>query len=114
MNTYQGRLQLRVDQVLPLKDDEYDVEDLVFTPENTTDVASAFAQIMESIEAPELKALMASCLRDEDLMEKFNGGAAGKKWHHAFRAGWCSIVMRWRGLRRRCAICFRDWTGTCC
>jgi 3'-5' exoribonuclease len=87
VNTYQGRLQLRVDQVLPLKDDEYDVEDLVFTPENTTDVASAFAQIMESIEAPELKALMASCLRDEDLMEKFNGGAAGKRWHHAFRGG---------------------------
>ncbi|MFP6615357.1 MAG: HD domain-containing protein [Candidatus Hydrogenedentota bacterium] len=87
VNTYQGRLQLRVDQVLPMKEDEYDTEDLVFTPENTTDISSAFVKIMETIENPFLKALVDSCLGDESFMEKFNACAAGKKWHHAFRGG---------------------------
>jgi len=87
VNTYQGRLQLRVDQVLPMKEDEYDTEDLVFTPENTTDIASAFVKIMETIENPTLKQLVDSCLSDKEFMEKFHACAAGKKWHHAFRGG---------------------------
>ncbi|MFP6582116.1 MAG: HD domain-containing protein [Candidatus Hydrogenedentota bacterium] len=87
VNTYQNRLQLRVDQVLPMKESEYDTEDLVFTPENTTDVASAFIQIMQSIENPHLKALIDVSLADETLMAEFKACAAGKKWHHAFRGG---------------------------
>lgn len=87
VNTYQGRLQLRVDQVLPMKENEYDSDDLVFTPENTTDVASAYISIMESIENPHLKKLVNSCLDDETLMNEYNACAAGKKWHHAFRGG---------------------------
>ena len=87
VNTYQGRLQLRVDQVLPLKEDEYDAADLVFTPENTTDISSAFVKILETITHPPLKQLVDSCLADEDFMEKFNACAAGKKWHHAYRGG---------------------------
>ncbi len=87
VNTYQGRLQLRVDQVLPLKEGEYETEDLVFTPENTTNVSDAYYQIMESIQTPILKELLETCLKDEELMEKYNACAAGKKWHHAFRGG---------------------------
>ena len=87
VNTYQGRLQLRVDQVLPMKEAEYDSADLIFTPENTTDIASAFISIMESIENPHLKRLINSCLDDEALMTEFKACAAGKKWHHAFRGG---------------------------
>lgn len=87
VNTYQNRLQLRVDQVLPMKDDEYDTEDLVFTPENTTDISSAFVKIMETVEETSLKKLVDSCLSDDSFMEKFNACAAGKKWHHAFRGG---------------------------
>lgn len=87
VNTYQNRLQMRVDQVLPMKDDEYDTADLVFTPENTTDVASAFAQIMQTVEQPHLKALVEACQSDETFMADFNSCAAGKKWHHAFRGG---------------------------
>lgn len=87
VNTYQNRLQMRVDQVLPMKEAEYDTEDLVFTPENTTDVASAFIQIMQSIENPYLKALIDASLADETLMGEFKACAAGKKWHHAFRGG---------------------------
>ena len=87
VNTYQGRLQLRVDQVLPLKDDEFDTEDLVFTPENTTNISEAFIKIMQSIESPILKELVESCLSDTKLMDGYNACAAGKKWHHAFRGG---------------------------
>ena len=87
VNTYQGRLQLRVDQVLPMKDGEYDTTDLVFTPENTTDIASAYFQIMGTIENPHLKKLINACLDDEALMTEYKACAAGKKWHHAFRGG---------------------------
>ena len=87
VNTYQGRLQLRVDQVLPLKDDEFETEDLVFTPEDTTNISDAFVKILQSIETPILKELIDSCLADEALMEKYTACAAGKKWHHAFRGG---------------------------
>jgi 3'-5' exoribonuclease len=87
VNTYQGRLQLRVDQVLPLKEGEYENEDLVFTPEDTADVASAFLKIMATIENPHLKQLIEICEADETFMSEFKACAAGKKWHHAFRGG---------------------------
>jgi 3'-5' exoribonuclease len=87
VNIYQGRLQLRVDQVLPLKADEYETEDLVFMPENTTNVSEAYESILNSIETPILKELIDNCLADAELMEQYHACAAGKKWHHAFRGG---------------------------
>jgi len=87
IHTYQNRLQVRVDQVLPLKDGEYDQGDLVFSPGDTSDVSDKFGAILDTIKDKWLKQLVDGFRNDDDFMKKFLGCAAGKKWHHAFRGG---------------------------
>jgi 3'-5' exoribonuclease len=87
VTSYQDRLQVRVDQVLPLREEEYNLEDLIFTPENTEEVSGKFRAIMESVQNEWLRKLVFSFLEDEAFMTRFSSAAAGKKWHHAFRGG---------------------------
>lgn len=85
--TYQDRLQVRVDQVLPLKDSEYNTEDLVYVPDNTREAAGKLRAIVETIENEWLRRLTQAFLEDDAFMEHFLNAAAGKKWHHAYRGG---------------------------
>lgn len=87
VNTYQNRLQLRVDQVLPLKQDEYDPADLVFTPEDRADAMAKFRAILDTVENKWLKAVIDAFLSDVPFMEKLAGAGAGKRWHHAYPGG---------------------------
>ncbi|MCC6696599.1 MAG: HD domain-containing protein [Candidatus Hydrogenedentes bacterium] len=87
VTSYQDRLQLRVDQVLPLRKDEYNPEDLVFVPEDTTEVFRQFRTLMEKVENEWLRKLVNSFLEDASFVERFSAAAAGKKWHHAYRGG---------------------------
>ena len=87
VHTYQNRLQVRVDQVLPLKDGEYEQADLVYMPDDTGDVTDKFCTIMNSIQTKWLKELAQAFIADSEFMDKFKACAAGKKWHHAFRGG---------------------------
>ncbi len=87
INTYQNRLQVRVDQVLPLKDGEYDPEDLVASGENSGEALEKFLAIMGTVENEWLKQLLNAFFDDARFMEKFEVAAAGKKWHHAHRGG---------------------------
>lgn len=87
VNNYQNRLQLRVDQVVALKDDEFDPADLVYAPEDTSGAAEKFVEIVRSVSEDHLKQLVESFLEDDEFMAAFNGAAAGKKWHHAFPGG---------------------------
>lgn len=87
VTSYQGRLQLRVEQVLPLRENEYDAEELVFTSPNTEDVLGKFKTILSTIQNEWLGRLVGSFLEDAEFMTRFAAAAAGKKWHHAFRGG---------------------------
>ncbi len=87
VNSYQGRLQLQVERVVPLRDGEYDVNDLVFTPEDAEEDITGVRTILESIEHPWLKQLIDSFLQDSEFMSRFLGAAAAKKWHHEYRGG---------------------------
>ncbi len=87
VTSYQDRLQVRVDQVLPLREEEYNLEDLIFTPENAEEVSGKFRAIMESIQNEWLRKFVFSFLEDDAFMTRFSSAAAGKKWHHAFRGG---------------------------
>lgn len=87
VNTYQGRLQVRVDQILPLKDDEYDLADLVYTPEDAEAVSAKFFDIVKTVADPWLAKLVAAFLDDQDFVKRFIGAGAGKKWHHSFPGG---------------------------
>ncbi len=97
ISSYQGRLQIRTNQVLPLRDGEYDQADLVYVPENTKDVVKNLSAVLEKIENKWIKKLVDSFLADEEFMARFSTAAAGKKWHHAYSGGLaqhCYELMR--------------------
>ena len=87
VTSYQERLQVRVEQVLPMRENEYDASDLVFTHPEATDLAVRFRAAMDSIQDPHLGALVRSFLDDPEFMKRLEAAAAGKKWHHAYRGG---------------------------
>lgn len=87
VSSYQERLQVRVEQVLPLRDDEYDPADLVYEPEDGNDTMQEFQALLETIEDEWLTKLVDAFLRDEEFVAAFKAAAAGKKWHHAHRGG---------------------------
>ncbi len=85
--TYQERLQIRVDQVSPLRESDYDPIDYVFTPEDADEVWTSFCALMSGIQNEYLRRLVDGFLADEAFTSKFRRAAAGKKWHHAYRGG---------------------------
>jgi len=87
VSVYQGRNQLVVEQVVPLRDGEYDIEDLVFTPEDTREHLDGFRGILATIEEPHIKQLVDKFMSDADFVSRFTHAAAAKKWHHEHRGG---------------------------
>mgnify|MGYP000396417355 FL=1 len=87
VNTYQGRLQIQVDQVLPLRDTEYDAEDLISKAEDTTADLKALRKVLDSLKNTWLQELIKRFWADEDFMSQFKAAAAAKKWHHEYRGG---------------------------
>lgn len=87
ITSYQDRLQVRVDQVVPLREEEYNLADLIFTAANTEELSGKFRAIIGSIQNEWLRKLTLSFLDDAGFMARFSSSAAGKKWHHAFRGG---------------------------
>jgi len=85
--TYQGRLQVRVEQVLPLKNDEFDTGDLVYTPEDTEAFVEKLRGILDTVKDEWLRKLLDAFWNDEAFMTRFAQAAAGKRWHHAHRGG---------------------------
>lgn len=87
VTSYQERLQVRVDQVLPLRESEYDAADLSDAPLNANELLNAFVERLKAINDPWLSKLVASFLNDDAFMAKLKVAAAGKKWHHAYPGG---------------------------
>lgn len=87
VNSYQNRLQVRVDQVLPLKNGEYDPGELMYVPETAGEGVRELVEILQTIENPSLTRLIDAFLNDAAFMDKFANAAAGKKWHHAYPGG---------------------------
>lgn len=87
VTSYQGRLQIRVDQVLPLRDGEYDLSDLSYVPEALDQTVAEFVAILRTVKNEWLAKLVDSFLSDEGFMKDFAEAAAGKKWHHAYTGG---------------------------
>ncbi len=85
--SYQDRLQIRVDQVLPLRKEEFNPADLVYEPDDTGDMFNKFRDLLGSIQNEWLRRLVDAFLNDGDFVRDFTRAAAGKKWHHAYRGG---------------------------
>lgn len=87
VSTYQDHLQVRVEQVLPLKAGEYDLADLVWAPTDAEEYAAKLRAVLQTVENEWLRKLIDAFCTDEEFMARFTKAAAGKKWHHAYPGG---------------------------
>jgi len=87
VQTYQGRLQMHVEQILPMNDGDYALSDLVNSAGNEAETLGKFRAILDTVENPHLKALNAAFLDDGDFVGLFAQAAAAKGWHHEYRGG---------------------------
>ncbi|MDQ1256457.1 MAG: hypothetical protein QG656_1053 [Candidatus Hydrogenedentes bacterium] len=87
VSTYQGRLQVRVEQMLPMKEGEFDTDDLVWTPDDIKENAEKLRALLDSVQNEWLRKLLDSFLEDAAFIGEFCRAAAGKKWHHACPGG---------------------------
>ena len=87
VQSYQGRLQIQVDQVLPLREGDFNSADLVAVNEDSEDNWEKFLAVLNSIKDPWLSKLRDLLLEDTAFIEEFRHAAAAKKWHHEYRGG---------------------------
>ena len=87
VSSYQDRPQIRVDQVLPLREGDFSAQDLVAAPEDSGQMMQAFREAMGQIADPWLTQLVARFLDNAEFCARFAEAAAGKKWHHAHPGG---------------------------
>lgn len=87
VSAYQGRLQLQVERVLPLREGEYDVADLVYTPDDSKGDLDGLRAVLETVENPWIRRLIDAFWADADFVARFTTAAAAKKWHHEYRGG---------------------------
>ncbi len=87
VTSYQGRLQLRVEQVTPLRDCDYSRADLVDMPENAAGALEELRNLLSVVKQPHMRRLIDAFWEDAAFLEAFGAAAAAKKWHHEFRGG---------------------------
>jgi 3'-5' exoribonuclease len=85
--SHQDRLQIRVEQVLPLREQEYDACDLVLSTGDLDTAAEKYRETLLSVQNPWLKSLIERFLADDEVMGLFRVASAGRKWHHSCRGG---------------------------
>ena len=97
INLYQNRLQVRVEQVLPLREGDYSLDDLVLTSTGAEEELERLRGILETIKEPSLRKLLDLFWSDADFLKQFTAASAAKKWHHEYRGGLvrhCSEMAR--------------------
>lgn len=85
---YQNNLQIIINNIGVVDSDKVNLED--FLPRTEKDVAKMFDEVKKIIAAvknPQLKALLAEYLADEELMARFCEAPAAMKLHHSCLGG---------------------------
>jgi 3'-5' exoribonuclease len=88
VESYQGNLQLIMEQAWPAKPGTFDLADLI--PHTKHDIGEMFARlagIMKTIRNKALRALIDAYLADQKLMTDFRRAPAAQSFHHAFVGG---------------------------
>ncbi len=85
---YQSNLQIVVNSVSVIETDKVNLDDfLARTEKDTEKMFQEVRQTVGKITNPQLKALVAEFLKDDDLMEKFRTAPGGKSMHHSYIGG---------------------------
>jgi 3'-5' exoribonuclease len=88
LESYQGNLQIIIDDTRPVKDGECDLEDLIpHTTRNIDVMKSRVVELLQSISNRHLRALMQAYLDDAELMKKLEKSPAAQSFHHAYIGG---------------------------
>lgn len=87
VTSYQSRLQVRVDQVLPVREREYDEKDFVYIPPRREEALAGLRTALGTLRNPWLAQLVREFLEDGSFLARFAEAGAGKKWHHAYPGG---------------------------
>jgi len=91
---FDGKLQLKVDQLKALNPQDYDRADLL--PATTYNIDELWAQlesILASFTEPDLKRLVTAVLADGEIREALREAPAAKQLHHAFLGGLLEHVV---------------------
>jgi len=87
VQTYQGRLQVRVESIAALNPGDYDPADLKGTSQDLAEDRDRYVEKLRSVQQPDLKRLLQLFLDNGELMEQFCRASAGRKWHHEYAGG---------------------------
>ena len=104
VSRFDGRAQLKVDQLRLALDGEADKMDML--PATTRDVGELWAAleaVVASITNPDLKRLLAALLADAALAQAFREAPAARQLHHAWLGGLLEHVVSLLGLADRVA-----------
>ncbi len=95
VQTYQGRRQIVVNRVQPLREDEVEPKDYI--AEGTLDVEGLYTKLLgfvATMQDPYYRALCESVLRDDpEIMDRVKRAPAAKSVHHAYKGGLLEHVV---------------------
>jgi 3'-5' exoribonuclease len=88
IENYQNNLQFIIEQMWPIKEGGFDIEDLVpHTSKNIDEMFTKLREMLGSIQNRHLAAIVHAYLDDENLMVQFRKAPAAMSMHHAFLGG---------------------------
>jgi 3'-5' exoribonuclease len=91
---FQGNLQMIANSIRRARPDEVDEADFLMLRSDEIDrMARRLAEILRSIQTPELRNLAECFLMDTQFMTKFAMAPAGMKNHHAYKGGLLEHVV---------------------
>ena len=96
---YQGRLQLKINDLIRREPDEVDLGDyLPATRQDPAEMLDELKRILRRMENPHLRALAETFFSDPELMEMFSKAPAGKTIHHPYIGGLLEHTLSLLGL----------------
>lgn len=91
---FQGNMQFIANAIRRARPDEVDDGDfLVLRGDEIDRMATRLAEILRTIQSPELRNLAECFLMDSEFMAKFTAAPAGMKNHHAYQGGLLEHVV---------------------
>ncbi|MCX5655653.1 MAG: OB-fold nucleic acid binding domain-containing protein, partial [Planctomycetota bacterium] len=88
LGEYAGSLQILIEAMRPAKENEVRLEDfLAVGPGNPEEQFARLKKLLDSVERPALRALVAAIWADEALVQDLKRAPAAERLHHAYLGG---------------------------
>jgi 3'-5' exoribonuclease len=109
VKVYRGKNEMTVEQVLPVAEREYDLEDfLPHTKQNIEQLYASLREFVAAVKNPWLRRLLASVVDDPAIVPKLKRAPAAMSMHHAFIGGLLEHIVSVCGLVQASAAHYPD------